>query len=1007
MIAALTLALLAQTPMPGLGQTVVGVEVRAPAGADRAALDREAAKVTLRKGQVLTRRAVREALEGLYASQQYADVSASTVAEGGGVRVVLEVVPRQVIGEIFVEGAHVVPTSELVAATRLSVNSEYWPERAQQAAEMIAEVYARRGYLDATVETSLVPREGGVDVGFLVVEGQPSTITALSFVGLPGLPLEALVYRLGLRPGDVLDLDRLAEGVEAVRALLRSEGHFRARVDPAVVDAHGRVVIPVAAGPRFRVSFRGNRSLPDTTLSAVTAWDGAEPLDDVVAARLAQRVQRFYAFRGFHDARVVARELPGRQPGEAVLAFDVEEGLPLRVTDIEFVGNRAVGQAELRGLLMGAMESAAPEAPLEAHSMGDPLSIEGREPAVVARALPAPPLDTVFVEEAWREAQRAMTARYREKGYLSAAVRLTQVLIADGQARARFEVTEGPRVLFRQVTLQGAPAGFVSNAVDLKAPSGAPFSAEALDAARAGVVRELGRKGYLFAQVDASWHLDPTGQWADGQLAVKPGPLVRTRRVLSVGQARTFESVILAQATMVEGLPLDAEMLFTTQNNLVQLGAFKTVDVEMLAPETPEALKTVVVRVKERPRVTGELGFGYFVDDGPRVVVDGSAPNLAGRAVNLSGHGQLNFFALSAPALAGLVDVSDLAAWEKLGGRGNLSLQNRGLLPANVGARLDMVVERVFRRQFRFTRLAAVPSLDWSTYFEIPRVEWTRPKLTLQLQYEVEWSRVLRTGGVDSQQVSLTLIDQERLRFLYGMFALQTARFAPTLDLRDNPLVPTRGVLLQGTAEVTGALATEDEQGRTVPVRFIKWGGLASVYLPVARRTVLALSARTGRIVPLVDGSVTPPVKRFFLGGSTSMRGFNEDQLLAEDQRAEYRAELKDCVSLASHEGCTTAANTILKGKQVPSQGGESFAVFKAELRFPAFSVLDLGLFVEAGNLWLAPPKALWPLRTVAGAGLRYVTPIGPLALDLGVNLAPDLLINEPQFVGHFNIGVF
>jgi hypothetical protein len=29
------------------------------------------------------------------------------------------------------------------------------------------------------------------------------------------------------------------------------------------------------------------------------------------------------------------------------------------------------------------------------------------------------------------------------------------------------------------------------------------------------------------------------------------------------------------------------------------------------------------------------------------------------------------------------------------------------------------------------------------------------------------------------------------------------------------------------------------------------------------------------------------------------------------------------------------------------------------------------------------------------------------LALDLGVNLAPDTDLNEPSFVVHFNIGVF
>ena len=35
------------------------------------------------------------------------------------------------------------------------------------------------------------------------------------------------------------------------------------------------------------------------------------------------------------------------------------------------------------------------------------------------------------------------------------------------------------------------------------------------------------------------------------------------------------------------------------------------------------------------------------------------------------------------------------------------------------------------------------------------------------------------------------------------------------------------------------------------------------------------------------------------------------------------------------------------------------------------------------------------------------MTPIGPLARDLCVNLAPDALVNEPVFNVHFNIGLF
>ncbi len=79
----------------------------------------------------------------------------------------------------------------------------------------------------------------------------------------------------------------------------------------------------------------------------------------------------------------------------------------------------------------------------------------------------------------------------------------------------------------------------------------------------------------------------------------------------------------------------------------------------------------------------------------------------------------------------------------------------------------------------------------------------------------------------------------------------------------------------------------------------------------------------------------------------------------------------------------------------------------EAELRLPGLSIFDVGLFVEAGNLWLAMPTGSLAFRSIVGAGLRYVTPIGPLALDVGVNPGFDDRINEPPVVVHFNIGVF
>jgi outer membrane translocation and assembly module TamA len=46
-------------------------------------------------------------------------------------------------------------------------------------------------------------------------------------------------------------------------------------------------------------------------------------------------------------------------------------------------------------------------------------------------------------------------------------------------------------------------------------------------------------------------------------------------------------------------------------------------------------------------------------------------------------------------------------------------------------------------------------------------------------------------------------------------------------------------------------------------------------------------------------------------------------------------------------------------------------------------------------------------LRANVGFGIRFVTPIGPAALDLGFNVTPDERINERLFAPHFTIGLF
>jgi outer membrane protein insertion porin family len=325
------------------------------------------------------------------------------------------------------------------------------------------------------------------------------------------------------------------------------------------------------------------------------------------------------------------------------------------------------------------------------------------------------------------------------------------------------------------------------------------------------------------------------------------------------------------------------------------------------------------------------------------------------------------------------------------------------VLPSLLGAplvgRVGVVAERLHRRTYDLGRAAAQVGADLAV----------SSRVTLSLQYEIEVDQIEKTGAT----AVLTQADLERLRFDQGITTLHALRPSATLDFRDNAAHPHRGWFATGSAELARSLGSPGTRFLFIPgsetyVNLLKLQATVSGYLPVGRSTVLALSARGGRVLPLDDRSRTIIPKRFFMGGASTLRGYAEEEMIPEDQRDGVAEEASHCASTISLAGCTPRGADVVAGKTAASEGGESFLLLKGELRQVLTGSLEVGLFVDLGNLWL-DPKAyrLVDLRPSAGVGLRFVTPVGPAALDLGFNLAPDRRINERLFAPHFTIGLF
>jgi len=66
--------------------------------------------------------------------------------------------------------------------------------------------------------------------------------------------------------------------------------------------------------------------------------------------------------------------------------------------------------------------------------------------------------------------------------------------------------------------------------------------------------------------------------------------------------------------------------------------------------------------------------------------------------------------------------------------------------------------------------------------------------------------------------------------------------------------------------------------------------------------------------------------------------------------------------------------------------GGEALVVINQELQFPLFGDLGASVFLDWGNVF---PRASdmfndFDLRSTAGIGLRYRTPVGPVRMEYG-----------------------
>lgn len=968
-------------------------------------------------------RDVRDAVRALHASARFSKVAAYVEPmEPGRVRLVFVLSSVEKLLAVTFPGHQALADSILHQTANLTANAEFQPELVAPAVEALRAAYFRIGYRAAQITPVQQRVPGGVAVEFRIDEGQATRIAEVRFAGETALDEDELSAAFRLQPGDVLNLASIDEGVRGVRERYRKAGRLRARVDAPRVEEIGpqraRVVVPVEAGPLVRFHIRGNRAFADAVLLGKLGGNEDEPLDAQAAQEMAGRLRRFYVSAGFLRVKVAEREMVARDGAEEVV-FTVDEGPIVRVEKVVFTGLAGIPEAQLRERLLVILRDNIQRDPASGADPGfvERLGVMGRVPDPQPVRTKVDP-DTVFDPVLYARAIKQFEDLYKSQGYLSARAgppKLEPVGGDQNRLVVTIPVHEGEQTMVSRIVVEGGgdvPAKELDAAIVLR--SGQPFSYLKAEEGRAALTSIYTRRGHLYARVEDEETFEDTPEGAsaghvDVRYRIQPGPIVKVGYVEVVGQRRTVEGLVLDLVGLRPGDVLTPEVLDRGQQALLRTGLFFSATLTPRNPEVAEGEKTVQVQLRERPTRDFQASLGFSLADGPRTTAQYTQGNLLGRNLTFTAVGRADFPFGRFPVQRTCLDVTCSQFEDHIQYPADpvervldLGLSAPRLWPLTDALRvgLDLIHQRALQPTYELTKYSSQISLELTQ----------RRPFFAGIAYEVGYQNLGFLGQQSVEDVEAG-IDKAIHRLPEGTMIFGSLRPNVFLDLRDDPARPRSGFLMQLGGDFLRSFSGSETLQGGIHVNLLKLQGLIATYLPLPFLSSIVLSARGGRIVQLDSRSLDPLDRRFYLGGATTLRGFHEEAVQPQDLIEKFHEQVQACNATLGNVACTPTAQLLAAG--ATSNGGDQFVALSAELRVPFTQSFEMALFYDAGNLWLNPVNLLGKdangnrnlvLRDAVGAGLRWLTPIGRMAIDIGVNLQPDALLGEPSWGPYFSI---
>jgi outer membrane protein insertion porin family len=511
-----------------------------------------------------------------------------------------------------------------------------------------------------------------------------------------------------------------------------------------------------------------------------------------------------------------------------------------------------------------------------------------------------------------------------------------------------FTVDEGPRYKFGKVDVNIKLKNLTRDDVLplLTVQSGDWYDADAVEHSISVITDAVGNRGYAFVEVKPEIKRNRDGHTIDITFDVQEGPQVYVERIDITGNVRTLDKVIRREMRLVEGDAFNTDKMKRSKERIKNLGFFKKVEVVNKPGSAPD--RTVVdVQVEEQS--TGQLSFGlgFSSSDGPLVDASIGEKNFLGRGDDVRIGSTLSFRSQQV----------------------DLSFTDPYFLDKPLAAGWDLFEVKTSPTTNFFSGIA--PAYEQFSYGG-----------SLRMGYQIS-ENLRQTLKYTARSDDITDIQSDASLFIalqQGTHLTSSIGQVLLYDRRDNRIDPTNGWFVS---------EGNDFAGVGFGVDYVRTKVSGGYYYSLWPNWVLSLTGEAGDIFGW-GGQPVLLQDRYFVGGD-NLRGFAPAGIGPRD--------------IVTND----------------SLGGNKYWVGSLSLGVPLGLPKELGItgrvFSDFGSLWgndqknitLSPTQLLTTggiqpsvydnpaIRASVGFGFTWVSPVGPIRLDLAAPIKKES-IDQTQF---------